>query len=124
MSDKGFIALVSITSITSILLGLVAASSIQSLTFFDQVQRKEYRLTNYFNAYNCIDRAILNLAHNYFYSVETPEYESDIDCSILLIEKLGDKRIIYTRGDYKNAHVYRKAIIRLGIHDLVVEEVH
>lgn len=117
--NKGFIALTVTLSVTGILLGLVAASSIESALFFDQAIRKQYRAMNYYFAYDCIDQAILGLSHDYFWEpieFEIPRYQ----CTILNIIKDRGLRTIYTRGNFQNAFVYRNAVVRLYDHDLDV----
>lgn len=120
--NKGFIALTITLSVAGILLALVAASSIQNALFFDQAMRKVYREMNYYYAYDCIDQAILGLAHDYFYAVSTPQEIPLYHCTILSIEKDGDLRKISTRGDLEKAYVYRKATVRMKTNDLEIIE--
>ncbi len=121
--NKGFIALTLVLSVSGLLLGLVAASSLQSITFFDQVMRKQYRYMNYHNARNCIDQAFLELAHDYFFTTETSIFIPYFNCSILSVRAEGDLRHISTRGDFKKAYVYRNATARLKPHELEVVKI-
>lgn len=121
--NKGFIALTITLSITGTLLTLVGASLVSTAVYYDMALKKEYREMNYYFAYNCIDQAILKLAHDYFFLTLTPIFIQHFNCSILSITKEGDNRTITTRGDYKNAYVYRSAIIKLKIHDLEVVKI-
>lgn len=118
--NKGFIAITTVLTVSGILLVLVAASSLQSATFFDQVVRKEYRLINYYNAGNCIDQAILELAHDYFFTTSIERKNKYFDCSILSVVAVGDLRLIETRGDLQKAYSYRKATVRLLLHTIEI----
>ncbi len=120
--NKGFIALTLVFSIAGILLALVAASSLDSALFFDQALHKEYRAMNYYYAGNCIDQAILALAHDYFFSPinqEIPRYH----CQIISIEPEGNLRKILAKGTFQKADVYRSATVHLYDHSLDVIQV-
>lgn len=121
-NQEGFIALTVVFFITSVLLALVAVSSIESANFFDQAMKKVYREMNYRYAYDCLDQAILGLARDYFFLVPPlhPQEISRYHCTILTIEPQGDLRIISARGDLQKAYVYRHATVRLRTHDLEV----
>ena len=123
--DSGFIALTVALSVTGILFALVTANSIDAALFFDQAVKKEYREMNYYYAYDCIDQAILTLAHDYFLliSPQKPLEISQFFCSILSIEARNDLRIIKTRGNFKKAYVFRSATVRLHDHDLDVVKI-
>ncbi len=111
-----------VLSIAGILLALVSTQAIDSALFFDQALRKEYRAMNYYYAGDCIDQAILTLAHDYFFtpvSFEIPRYH----CVIISIESQGDLRIISTKGIFQHADVYRHATIRLHDHSLEVIQI-
>jgi hypothetical protein len=112
--NKGFIALVLTLSMSGILLALVTASSINSASFFDQALHKKYRAMNYYYAYNCIDQAILDLAHDYFLILNEARELSEHHCSILSIKKENGIHTISTRGDWKSAYVYREARVKVG----------
>lgn len=118
--NRGFIALTTVLTVSGILFALIAASSLQSATFFDQVLRKEYRFINYYNAGNCIDQAILEIAHDYFFTTSTERSIEHFNCSIVSVISVGNLRIITTRGDYMNAFVYRNATIRLTFDEIEV----
>ncbi len=121
--NKGFIALTITLSVTGTLLTLVGASAIESATFFDMALKKEYRTMNYYYAYDCIDQAILGLAHDYFFTVSLPKQIPYLNCSILSVIPQGELRLISTRGDFQKAYVYRSAIVRMKIHDLEVVKI-
>ncbi len=121
--NKGFIALTLVLSVSTLLLGLVAASSLQSFTFFDQVMKKQYRFMNRYNALNCIDQAILELAHDYFYITETARFIPHFQCSIISVRAEGDLRYISTRGDLEKAYIYRSAVVRMRPQELEVIEI-
>ncbi len=121
--NRGFIALTITISVAGTLLALVAVSAIGSALFFDQALRKQYRAMNYYNAGNCIDQAILTLAHDYFFLLNSPRKIPYFDCSILSVVAEGDLRHISSRGDLQKAYVYRNAIVRMKIHDLEVVKI-
>ncbi len=124
--ENGFIALVLTLSIGGILLALVSASSIESALFFDEALRKEYRTMNYYYATDCLDQAILDLAHDYFFTIESPIRIEKYHCSILSIQTIqsqSDIRIISAKGDFQKADVYRQATIRLHDHSLDVVQI-
>lgn len=116
--NKGFIALIVVLLTTGILLGLVSSSSIESILFFDEAMRKEYRAMNHFYAYNCLDQAILALAHDYFYTITSPVAIPELRCSIISISSSSTQRTIVTRGDFQKAYSYRTATVDMGIHSL------
>jgi hypothetical protein len=114
--NKGFIALILTLSIAGTLLGLVLTASIETGSFFDQAMKKVYREMNYYYAYDCIDRAILMISHDYFFTAENSINISDYHCSILSVTKEGNLRNISTRGDYKKLYVYRQAQVEVYDH--------
>ncbi len=116
----GFIALTLTLSVAGILLALVAASSIDSALFFDQALRKEYRALNYYYAGDCLDQAILALAHDYFFNPASPVEIQEYHCVILSVENQGDIRIISAKGNLQNADVYRSATVQLHDHSLTL----
>ncbi len=114
MNKRGFIALTLVFSIAGTLLGLVLANSFSTGLFFDQAMHKEYRTMNYYYAYDCLDQAILALAHDYFFTVDQPIEIPEYHCTILSMEKTLGIRIIKARGNLMNAYVYREATVRLN----------
>lgn len=118
--NKGFIALTLTLSVATILLLLVASESQDSITFFDQALRKEYRAMNYYYAGDCLDQAILMLSHDYFLTIETPISIPDYNCEIYSMETQNDVKIITARGNFQKAVVYRHATVRLLTHGLDV----
>lgn len=81
--------------------------------FFDQTITKEYRLMNYYNAYSCIDQAILRLSHDYFFTTILPVFIDDLGCSINSVKREGDIVYINTQGEYKKIIVHRKAKVKM-----------
>jgi len=113
-NKKGFVALTIVLSVAGILLATVYSSSIRSGSFFDQAMRKEYREMNYYFAYDCIDQAMLFIAHDYFFEPKKPLFISQYHCYILSVEKNGNLRKIKTMGDFMKASVYREAVVMVG----------
>ncbi len=112
-SNSGFISMVLVVGVATILLAFTYAQSTETFHFFDLTLRKQYRLMNYYNAYNCIDRAILNLSHDYFYKVTEPSLISDLNCSIDSVRREGEEVVIHTSGIYKNVIIKREASVKL-----------
>lgn len=112
-SQKGFISLTLVITIASFLLAFSFAQSTEVAHFFDQVQRKNYRLMNYYHAGNCIDQLILNISHDYFYDISTPVTIPDLQCSIDIVKRENDIIMIEVRGTFKNSDVKRSATARL-----------
>ncbi len=110
---RGFIALTLVLVISSIILAFTFIRGIETGEFFDQVELKKIRIMNYKNAYKCIDQAIINLTHDYFYEVSTSTLIYYLHCSIDMVKRENDFFIIQTSGNYRNIIVKRKAIIRL-----------
>lgn len=119
-NKKGFVAITIVLSVTGIILALVVSLSIDSALFFDQARAKIYRAMNYYYAYNCIDQATLFLAHDYFFEPDSPVIVKEHYCQILSVEKQGNKRNIRTVGNFKNANVYRSAVVEMDIHGLKI----
>ncbi len=117
--NKGFIALTLIISVTSLLLAFSYMQSIEIALFFDQTRLKEYRYMNYYNAYSCIDQAIVNIAHDYFYKVSSPIIVKDFNCVIESVIEDSGFKIIQTYGNYKNIVVRRQA--RIKVYDYKIE---
>jgi hypothetical protein len=87
--------------------------SIEIAHFFDQVTRKEYRLMAYYFAYDCIDQAILNLSHDYFYTVTVPEFLPDFHCYIDSVVTQGNIRKISVMGIYNGVSASRSVEVRM-----------
>lgn len=111
--NSGFIALTLVVTVATLLFVISLIQSIEIGHFFDQVRLKEYRLMNYYNAYNCIDQAVLNLAHDYFYRIATTTKMSNLNCSIDSVKEEDGYIYIYTRGNFKNIYVKRLAVAEL-----------
>ncbi len=117
--NKGFIALSLIISVTSLLLAFSYTQSIEIALFFDQTRLKEYRSMNYYNAYSCIDQAILNISHDYFYTVSTSTEIKDLHCVIDSTKNENGLRVIRSHGNYKNIQVKRQTKVK--VYDTKVE---
>ncbi len=111
---KGFITLALVIGVSSILLAFMYARSIDVFYFFDLATRKEYRLMNYYNAYNCIDRVVLNLAHDYFYEVSTSVSVPELNCTIDKVERKGDEIFFEATGVFRNIRVKRKGLAEIS----------
>ena len=117
---NGFIALTLALSVMGTLLSFIFLSGIETGHFFDQAIHKEYRVMNSYFANNCIDQAILSLAHDYFFSITEPIEMTNLFCTILSLKKDSSSiHTIETRGDYMKNYVYRKGVVR--VHDDHVE---
>ena len=110
---KGFVALSLVISIFGMIFAFMFIQSIEIGIFFDQTIKKEYRLINYYNAYSCIDLAILNISHDYFYEISTTTDFIDLQCSIDMVKRENNKILINTHGNYKNIKLKRSANIML-----------
>jgi hypothetical protein len=120
LKNQGFAALTLVIFVTSNLFIFVTSNAIEASQFFDQALRKEYRAINFYNAESCIDQAILELAHDYFFLTNTPLEKKDFLCSILSVASEGDIRKIVARGDYMKAYVYRSAEVRMHPQNLEI----
>jgi uncharacterized membrane protein YwzB len=114
MNDRGFASLTLVITVSSIILAFSALQSLDIAQFFDQTRTKQYRLMNYYNAYSCIDQAILNLSHNYFYRISTSTPISYLDCSIEEVVELNGLIQISSVGNYRNINVKRVATVKLN----------
>ena len=112
-TKQGFISFILVIFASSIILSFVFAMSIEDGTFFDQTVRRGYRIMNYYNAYSCLNQAILAISHDYFFHRDKVWEIKEFHCKILKIDINGDERLIYSMGDFMNALVYRKAKVRL-----------
>lgn len=116
MKNKGFVALLILITISSLILVFQYIGSIEIGHYFDQVQRKEYRYISYYNAYSCLDYSFLSLAHDYFIDIDSEIILNDLNCSIISIKRnqnSTNERIIRVSGKFKNIISYRVAIVRL-----------
>lgn len=121
--NGGFVSLVLVITVSTLLLVFTYIQSGEIFHYFDQTQRKQYRLMNYYNAYNCIDRAILNLAHDYFYEVLVSKEVYELNCSIDLVKKENEITVIQTSGVYKGIIVKRSARVKINDSSLEVLEI-
>ncbi len=116
MKNKGFVAFMILVTISSFILIFQYLSSIEIFQFFDQVQRKQYREIAYYNAYSCINQALLGLSSDYFFKSNSEIKFDELNCSILSLAEdvnLSNRRIIMVSGKFKNIIVYRVATTRL-----------
>jgi len=114
MNSRGFMSLTLVITVSSIILAFSALQSLDIAQLFDQTRTKQYRLMNYYNAYSCIDQAILNLSHNYFYRVSTSTPIPYLSCSIEEVIEQNGLVSISAIGNYKNIDVKRSAAVRLN----------
>lgn len=120
--NNGFVSLTLVITISSLLLAFTYMQSIEIAHYFDMTRTKELRYINYYNAYSCIDQAILNISHDYFYSVASPIIINDFNCVIDSVSNsTNNTKIIHAHGNYKNMNVYRLAKVRLYDDRLVIE---
>ena len=113
LNKKGFIALTLVITIASLLLAFSYTQSIETAIFFDQTRLKEYRQINFYNAYSCIDQAILNISHDYFYKVSSPVELPDFHCVIDSVEEKNGQKVIKTHGNFKGINVKREQVLNL-----------
>lgn len=109
-------AFIMIITISSLILVFQYTGSLEILSLFDQVQRKEYRYIAYYNANSCIDYAILSISHDYFFRVNSEIKLDDLNCSILSVNNYlnsTNEMIIRVSGKFKNITSFRVANIRL-----------
>src|SRR5574343_7273 len=111
--NRGFSSSILVTFMARSILAIVMTRSVSYVDFINQVSLKKLRIENYFNASNCIDRAILNITHDYFYTVSSKVDFDYLHCSIDIVEKDNDFRIIKTTGNLRNIYVKRQAKIKL-----------
>ncbi len=108
IQKRGFVALVGIVLLTSIMLGLVIYSSTEKIIFNDILTKKIYRTMNYYFAYNCVDQAKLKIKIDYFLIINNTISIPELNCSIVSVNKINSTFKIITKGDYMNATVYRE----------------
>ena len=114
--SKGFASIILIIFVSSLMLALNYSQYIEYGHFFDLIQKKQYRLMNYYSAYSCIDQAILMLSHDFFLLTDENINFNEFNCvidSITISDSNINDRIISVFGNYKNIIVYRKATVRL-----------
>lgn len=119
--NNGFVSLTLVITISSLLLAFTYIQSIEIVHYFDMTRTKELRYINYYNAYSCIDQAILNIAHDYFYTVSSSTSVNNLNCVIDSVNGNNDLKIIKTHGNYKNINAHRLARVRLYDDRLVIE---
>ena len=109
----GFISMTLVIIVTGFILSLLLVNSLEVAQFFDQTRIKEYRLMNYYNADSCIDQAILNLSHDFFYRVSTTTQIGDFDCSIDAVYETNGLIKIQATGNYKSILVHKSSLVKL-----------
>ncbi len=112
-NKDGFIALTTVILISTSIIALLYIKSLDNSYYFDAVQLKSIRIRNYFNALNCIDRAIQYISQDYFYEINSPKVIEDLHCGIDMVKKGNEYLYIYTTGNFKNINIKRQAKIRL-----------
>lgn len=112
-NKNGFISFFTVITVSAIILLFISIQSLEYSQFFDMVMKKQYRLMNYYNAYSCIDRAILALNQDFFFYTEKEIIFNDLNCSIDRVYAKDNLRIIETHGNYKKINVFRSATVKL-----------
>lgn len=116
MRNKGFIALTSLVIISALIFAFEFTYSTEYVHFLDLVQKKEYRLIAYYNAYSCIDMGILMISHDYFINTSEAIVFDDLNCKIISItnsEIKNNFKIISVMGEYNKVSVFRLANVRV-----------
>lgn len=111
--NNGFASLILVITISSMMLAIFFIQSIEYGHFFDQVQKKEYRLISHYSAYSCIDQAILSIAHDFHFETKNIIEFPDLNCAILSVLNNDNKKNIVTFGKFNKVFVYRSAVVRL-----------
>lgn len=111
--NRGFIALTLTITLSSLLLAFSFSQSIDIGHFFDQTLIKKYRLMNYYYAESCIDQAIINITHDYFYTISAPLNIPYLHCSIESIKIEGGLRKIETKGTLNKIFFTRRAEVEV-----------
>lgn len=88
--NKGFIALISIILVSAALMAAVLQNTAATASAFDEANRKEHRFLAIQSALACLDQAVLELTHDYFFSVSAASSSSGVSyqerqCSIVLV---------------------------------------
>lgn len=111
--SQGFVSITLVIVVSSMLLAFSYLQSIETISFFDQVITKEYRLMNYYNAYSCIDQAMLRLSSDYFFRTNNTIKIEYLNCKIIKVYESDGIVIIESQGDYKNIFVNRTIKVKL-----------
>lgn len=111
----GFVAMTLVIIISSLLMAFVYMESIESAQYFDATRLKKYRLMNHYNALSCIDQAILNISHDYFFELTSPVEMAEFNCTIDSITRENNTRIIKAYGNYLGIRVDRE--VRITVND-------
>ena len=96
-------------------IALVGSAEIGAI--FDEVNRKEYRLEADEAALSCLDTAFVELAHDYFYSVQYPGIEypgaenSGQNCSIVSVTGSGPQKSVVVTGSAADPRYHITATI-------------
>ena len=112
-SNNGFAAFILVITISSLFIAFSFIQSTEYGHYFDEVQNKEYRLIAYYNAYSCIDQALLVLSHDYFFTTDKKIQIIELNCSIISVFDSNGQKMILVSGKYKKVVEYRQAIARL-----------
>jgi hypothetical protein len=116
MLNRGFVAFTILITVTCFIIIFQYINSLGIIHFFDQVQRKQYREIAFYNAYSCIDQALLSLSQDYFFLLSSVLKFDELNCSILSVTKDVNSqniRIIEAKGNFKNIIIKRVAIAKL-----------
>jgi len=102
-TDRGYIAITSITIISLLLMGIVFAVSSSSFLTRSNILNQEFKEQSFSLAEACVDSALLKLVQNGSYSGNENILIGNDQCSILLIETISGQKIIKTRAVFKKA---------------------
>lgn len=106
---EGFAAIILIITVSILFFAISSIDLIEYNHFFDEVRNKESRLIAYYNAYSCIDQAMLGIATDYFFNTESAIDFPDLKCSIDSVKIDGDFRNITATGRQGRVRTVRNA---------------
>jgi len=101
--NGGFVALISAVLVSAVLLAIVLQNTVMVASLYDEANHKQHRFFAVQSAAYCLDRAILELTHDYFYQISSStavSYASGY-CSIVSVGEtvggvVGDGHITIT----------------------------
>jgi hypothetical protein len=131
-NSDGYIALITAVVLSAAVMAVALTGSASIGAIFDQATRKAYRMAATENALFCLDQTFVELAHDYFYSVDNQSDASDLSvrypdqqCSIVSVTSIASstlptipldslKSIIVT-GTAADPHYHITATIRAQV---------
>ena len=91
--ERGFVAFISVVILASFFLAIVLAGQENTVQIFESVNLKTYRGEAANHALFCLNQAVVELTHDYFYSIDvtkgntiTNEFQQ---CSIISVSEAG-----------------------------------